>query len=79
VAKLGAYRGIAQLTGMTLAAEVVHWRRFATARAHQRVESTGAADIHDRSVPRAGPPLLRCWIRKEAEAQQHRVRLNANH
>jgi transposase len=29
VAKLGAYRGIAQLTGMTLAAEVVDWRRFA--------------------------------------------------
>lgn len=33
VARLGAYRGIAQLTGMNLAAEVVDWRRFATARA----------------------------------------------
>ena len=33
VARLGAYRGIAQLTGLTLAAEVVDWRRFATARA----------------------------------------------
>jgi SAM-dependent methyltransferase len=33
VAKLGAYRGIVQLTGLTLAAEVVDWRRFATARA----------------------------------------------
>src|SRR6266481_1796491 len=33
VARLGAYRGIAQLTGLTLAAEVVDWRRFASARA----------------------------------------------
>src|SRR6266699_648980 len=31
VARLGAYRGIAQLTGLTLAAEVVDWRRFASA------------------------------------------------
>src|SRR5260370_33292604 len=33
VARLGAYRGIARLTGLTLAAEVVDWRRFACARA----------------------------------------------
>ena len=33
VARLGGYRGIAQLTGLTLAAEVVDWRRFACARA----------------------------------------------
>jgi transposase len=33
VGRLGAYRGIAQLTGLTLAAEVVDWRRFASARA----------------------------------------------
>ena len=33
VARLGGYRGIAQLTGLTLAAEVVDWRRFASARA----------------------------------------------
>ncbi|MBT8227055.1 MAG: IS110 family transposase [Dactylosporangium sp.] len=33
VARLGAYRGIGQLTGLTLAAEVVDWRRFASARA----------------------------------------------
>src|SRR2546423_1016682 len=32
VTRLGAYRGIAALTGMTLAAEVVDWRRFAAAR-----------------------------------------------
>jgi transposase len=30
VARLGAYRGIAQLSGLTLVAEVVDWRRFAT-------------------------------------------------
>ena len=28
VARLGCYRGIAGLTGLTLAAEVVDWRRF---------------------------------------------------
>jgi transposase len=33
VARLGCYRGIAQLTGLTLAAEVVDWRRFPAARA----------------------------------------------
>ncbi len=33
VRRLGAYRGIGELTGLTLAAEVVDWRRFASARA----------------------------------------------
>jgi transposase len=33
VARLGCYRGIAALHGLTLAAEVVDWRRFGSARA----------------------------------------------
>jgi transposase len=33
VARLGCYRGIAVLTGLVLAAEVVDWRRFPSARA----------------------------------------------
>jgi transposase len=33
VARLGCYRGIAELNGLTLAAEVVDWRRFGSARA----------------------------------------------
>jgi transposase len=33
VARLGCYRGIAAITGVTLAAEVVDWRRFPSARA----------------------------------------------
>src|SRR5258708_22346689 len=33
VARLGCYRGIAQLNGLTLAAEVGDWRRFPSARA----------------------------------------------
>jgi transposase len=33
VARLGCYRGIAELTGLVLAAEVVDWRRFGSARA----------------------------------------------
>ena len=32
VARLGCYRGIAELGGLTLAAEVVDWRRFPAAR-----------------------------------------------
>ena len=32
VARLGCYRGIAELTALTLAAEVVDWRRFPAAR-----------------------------------------------
>jgi transposase len=33
VARLGCYRGIAELNSLALAAEVVDWRRFASARA----------------------------------------------
>jgi transposase len=33
VARLGCYRGIAELLGLTLTAEVADWRRFASARA----------------------------------------------
>jgi transposase len=33
VARLGCYRGIAELNGLTLAAEVADWRRFGSARA----------------------------------------------
>jgi transposase len=33
VARLGCYRGIAELGGLTMAAEVVDWRRFPAARA----------------------------------------------
>ena len=33
MARLGCYRGIAELTGLTLAAEVAGWRRFPSARA----------------------------------------------
>jgi transposase len=33
VARLGCYRGIAELHGLTMAAEVVDWRRFGSARA----------------------------------------------
>jgi transposase len=33
VARLGCYRGIAAITGLVLAAEVVDWRRFGSARA----------------------------------------------
>ena len=33
MARLGCYRGIAELGGLTLTAEIVDWRRFPAARA----------------------------------------------
>ena len=33
VARLGCYRGIAELNGLTLVSEIIDWRRFACARA----------------------------------------------
>ncbi len=60
VARLGAYRGIATLTGLTLAAEVVDWRRFATARAFMGFSGLipseySSADRHRRGhITKAG-------------------------
>jgi transposase len=64
VARLGCYRGIAELTGLTLAAEVVDWRRFPSARAfmgftglvppNTPAETGSAAALSPRPGP--GPP-----------------------
>ena len=52
VARLGCYRGIAELNGLTLAAEVVDWRRFPTARVHG-LHRAGPVGVLER---RARPP-----------------------
>ena len=53
VARLGCYRGIAELNGLTLAAEVVDWRRFPSARAFMCFTGLVPAEYSQR---RAHPP-----------------------
>ena len=78
VAKLGAYRGIAQLTGMTLATEVVDWRRFATARAFMGFSGLIPSEYSsgERSrrgqITKAGPVGVRTARSEAAGADQHR-------
>ncbi|MGH3820642.1 MAG: IS110 family transposase, partial [Pseudonocardiaceae bacterium] len=78
VARLGAYRGIARLTGVTLAAEVVDWRRFATARAVMGFSglipseySSGERTRRGR-ITKAGPVGARTALIEAAWAYQHR-------
>jgi transposase len=65
VAKLGAYRGISQVTAMTLATEVVDWRRFATARAFMGFsglipsEYSSGARSRRGQITKAGPVGVR--------------------
>ncbi len=78
IAKLGAYRGIAQLTGMTLATEVVDWRRFATARAFMGfsglIPSEYSSGQRSRRghITKAGPVGVRTALIEAAWAYQHR-------
>ena len=82
VVRLGAYRGIAELTALTLAAEVVDWRRFATARAFmgqragpRRVLQRGA----DQARPdhQGGPEGVRTALVESAWAYRHRPAVGA--
>jgi len=78
VARLGAYRGIAQLTGLTLAAEVVDWRRFASARAFMGFSGLIPSEYSsgERSrrghITKAGPVGVRTALIEAAWAYQHR-------
>ena len=83
VARLGAYRGIAQLTGMTLAAEVVDWRRFATARAFMGYcglipsEYSSGERTRRGQITKAGPVGVRTALIEAAWAYQHRPGIGA--
>jgi transposase len=78
VAKLGASRGIAPLTGLSLAAEVVDWRRFATARAFMGfcglIPSEYSSGERSRrgQITTAGPVGVRTALIEAAWAYQHR-------
>lgn len=78
VGKLGAYRGIAELTGLTLAAEVVDWRRFASARAFMGFAGLVPTEYSsgDRTrrghITKAGPVGVRTALIEAAWAYRHR-------
>ena len=55
VARLGCYRGIAELTGLTLAAEVAGWRRFPSARAFTGFTGLVPAGYSSGERVRRGP------------------------
>jgi transposase len=83
VARLGAYRGIAQLTGLTLAAEVVDWRRFACARAFMGFAgltpteySSGGRDRRGH-ITKAGPEAVRTALVEAAWAYRYRPAIGA--
>lgn len=83
VARLGAYRGIAQLTGLMLAAEVVDWRRFASARAFMGFsglipsEYSSGNRTHRGHITKAGPAGVRTALIEAAWAYQHRPTIGA--
>ena len=83
VARLGAYRGIAELTALTLAAEVVDWRRFPSARAFMGftglvpAEYSSGARTRRGSVTKAGPQGVRTALVESAWSYRYRPRVGA--
>ena len=83
VARLGCYRGIAQLTGLTLAAEVADWRRFAAARAFMGftglVPSEYSSGDHVRrgAITKAGSEPVRTALIEAAWAYRHKPSIGA--
>jgi transposase len=83
VAQLGAYRGIAQLTGVTLAAEVVDWRRFASARAFMGFsglipsEYSSGERTRRGHITKAGPVGVRTALIEAAWTYRHRPAIGA--
>ncbi len=83
VARLGAYRGIAQLTGLTLAAEVVDWRRFASAGAFMGfagltpTEYSSGSRTRRGHITKAGPEGMRTALIEAAWAYRYRPAIGA--
>ena len=73
-ARLGCYRGIAELTGLVLAAEVVDWRRFPSARAFMRftglvpAEYSSGERTRRGSITKAGSEPVRTALTEAAWA-----------
>ena len=83
VARLGGYRGIAQLTGLTLAAEVADWRRFASARAFMGfaglipTEYSSGSRSRRGHITKAGPERVRTALIEAAWAYRYRPAIGA--
>jgi len=83
VARLGCYRGIAQLTGLTLAAEVAGWRRFASAPAFMGFAGLIPAEYSSGSrtrrghITKAGPEGVRTALVEAAWACRYRPAIGA--
>jgi transposase len=78
VRQLGCYRGIAELTALTLAAEVADFRRFASAPAFMGFtgltpsEYSSGARTRRGSITKAGSRLVRTALVEAAWAYRHR-------
>jgi transposase len=78
VARLVAYRGVAQLAALTIASEVGDWRRFATARTFMGFtglvpsEYSSGQSVHRGHITKAGNAHLRTQLIESAWAYQHR-------
>ena len=78
VARLAAYRGIAQLGALSIAGEVGDWRRFATARAFMGFtglvpsEYSSGESVHRGHITKAGNAHLRTQLIESAWSYQHR-------
>jgi transposase len=83
VARLAGYRGIAELTALTLAAEVTDWHRFPTARAFMGFtglvpsEYSSGARTRRGSLTKAGPQGVRTALVEAAQAYRHRPAVGA--
>jgi transposase len=81
VARLAAYRGVAQLAALTIASEVGDWRRFATARTFMGFtglvpsEYSSGESVHRGRITKAGNAHLRTQLVESAWCYQHRPNL----
>jgi transposase len=78
VARLGCYRGIAELTGLVLAAEVAGWRRFGSARAFMGftglvpAEYSSGERTRRGAITKAGSEPVRTALIEAAWAYRHK-------
>ena len=83
VARLGCYRGIAELTGLTLAAEVVHWRRFPSARAFMGftglvpAEYSSGERVRRGSITKTGSGPARTALIEASWSYRHKPAIGA--
>ena len=83
VTTLGCYRGIAELTALTLAAEVVDWRRFPAARMFigwtglVSAEYSSGERTHRGHITKAGSEPVRSALTDAAWAYRHHPAIGA--